>query len=172
MNYSGNEKEILETFEKYINEVTPILNFFQLENIQSIINQKPNLIKHHLKRHFIKMFDLYIASTRLVTTNDNYNLPNEAKIIIRSMFEHLINFYYIYIDTDKTEIRTQRFFDYSSDISPFGLIYDLYDRLEKKTTMSEVEEKIYELVKQENKITDYTTKRNDFKQKYKIKKRQ
>lgn len=162
--YIGNEKQI-------INELFSLSNVyytnaeFEKEEQQNIINNYSDNIQWYSRSSYLKMFNLFRSVIKLA------DYPNEAKIIIRTMFEHLINFYYVFENTSEIDKKIERFYDYQYDITPSYFLYETYKRLEDKKAKNNQNLDEYEddlLIKSKNEVNQHNVedKRTNFIKKY------
>lgn len=114
----------LSFFDLYIKNELNI--YFQTEKIQNKINQFDYNIKIYAKCHYIKSHNLILSLFLLARGVDNYKLPDEAKIIFRSLFEHLLNYMYIF-SKDNDDEKNELIEDYNLffDVQQFKFIYHI-----------------------------------------------
>lgn len=106
--------EYVEFFNNYIVKV--IYKYFESEEVQKKISSyDSNRKRKYLVQHFIKTYNLLIAIILLAYGNNVMKLPDEAKIIFRSLFENILNFMYISSqDSEEKQIKLiEQFYDYA-----------------------------------------------------------
>lgn len=168
----ADKSNIQRCFHEYIilfNEEmnNSLFNYFKSEEINDKINKKDHGQKIYLKMHFIKTFNLLFSILTLCSGGKNRILPDEAKIVFRSLFEHIMNFLYIFTrDTneetnklikrfdDFTNIALNRYFiDYKSDWNN-GYI----DKNEKQKLIHKQVEETYKNLKLGELVSNYKEK--------------
>ena len=142
---------------------------FQKKSFQENINKKPNEIKFFLKESFIKSYNLSLGIIHLSAGAGKYILPDEAKVLLRCLFEHISNYIYIFISNDEKKVigLIKRFNDYS-DVMRFKHLYDYKlnwdkNKINKDEITTEIYNKVKLLIEQYdiiNKIDNYKTKYN------------
>lgn len=170
------EKQISEHINNYIKLFNDgikdtLFSYFQSKEIQHLINQKPDEIKIYLKKHYIKTFNLSLSTLLLSVGVSFYILPDEAKIIFRSLFEHVINFLYIFsFDTEEESIQLiRRFNDYRviADFKPIEQF--LKNWQDSNINENERTQIMYELYNKIYKEKNVESLKNDYQQKYNCK---
>ena len=148
-----------------------IFRYFRNEEINSEINKKEHLQKIYLKMHFIKTFNLLYSTLNLCAGDKYHIFPDEAKIIFRSLFEHIMNFMYIFSRNTDEEINNliKRFYDYTN-ISLNRYFIDYKSDWDKSfIPRNEVQTEIYKQVEKTYINLKLNKLVNDFKSKYNTK---
>lgn len=115
--------EYIQFFNIYISDT--IYKYFESDDIQQKIHSyDDNIKKKYLRQHFIKTYNLLIAIFILAYGNNVRQLPDEAKIVFRSLFENILNFIYIFSHNEaKEQIKLiKQFYNYTE------LAYSNYQR--------------------------------------------
>lgn len=165
MSETNVEKVFLELLTFSNEAINPVFyELFQGESVKTQINKKGEEEQYFLRVHFIKTFNLHLAITALFGL-ENYPLPDEAKIILRSLFEHISNFFYIYLhDEDEKKTLINRFFAYQNLVSRFSFFNQQLRDLQnpENDTQKELLAELQELDRNIN----FSKKEKEFKEKY------
>ncbi len=156
-------------FNKHI---TVLFQNYLSKEVYELISKRGNIQDTFLKLHYIKTFNLLISIFRLCSPAIGKTLPDEAKIISRSLFEHISNFLYIYSHDTADEINKLiiRFGDYGTYIAQHRYAIDYMKEI---NLYQSIEDDGIKLLTQ--KVTDYYDKYNikenieEYKNKHKTK---
>lgn len=121
------EKILLDSYFNFFDtHIKDLTKFFQTNEIQNKINQLDSLIKIYMKSHYVKSHNLILSLFLLARGINEYKLPDEAKIIFRSLFEHILNFMYIFSkDNDDEKIKLIQEYNNFFKIQPFKFAYNM-----------------------------------------------
>lgn len=121
---------------------------------------------HYINLSYIKMVCLFNSS--LILTSKKY--PDEARIILRSMFELMITFKYIFLGDESLQVeKLKRYFDYIKLVAPFLTPYKTKNIYCNSESSIKNHSEICEFVFEEFKKFDIEDKIKKFKLKYQIK---
>ncbi len=169
--YEGETQDILKDFTALYTRAENLMKSFEKQEQQDILKKLPKEIKHYLRASFLKMFNLFTATHKLIS--GELPLPNEAKSIVRSMFEHCFNFSYIMnsaaegeqIEEEQIE-KIKRFFKYQEDIEPFNYAYKSRNSLAKQDSMNPKDKEFLEYLNDCITENSVEKKRGEYIQKY------
>lgn len=128
------------------------------DEIMTLINKRGEPQDIFMKVHFLKTYHLLLSIFRLCSPVLGITFPDEATILLRSLFEHISNFMYIYSHGTNEEVDNliNRFFDYGINIAQHKYAYDFSKDLEDFSSL------------QSNEIKRLTNEVNDYLKKYKV----
>ena len=143
-------------FNEYIHGI--LFKNYLSDEISILISKRDITQDTFLKVHFLKTNHLLFSIFRLCSPVLGITFPDEATILLRSLFEHISNFLYIYSHDTKEEIDNliNRFFDYGINIAQHKYVYDYNKDLEDFSLL------------QSNEIKILTNEVNEYLKKYKV----
>lgn len=135
-----NIKEHVDFFNSHINKV--LFAKFLGNEMQNLIDDFERPTSTYLKQHTMKTFNLLTSIIVLATANEYKPFVDEGKIIFRSLFENIINFFYIFSKEKLERINLiNRFYDY------IPIAYNHYARnIINENNPRITEQKIYKIV--------------------------
>lgn len=166
----ANEDDILSHFIELRNDLIYASKFVEENN--DLISKRNKYIRKYIVQSSQKMAE-FALSIYILMENESISFPYEAKIIARSMFEHLFDFMYIFYEDESTKkilpestSLIKRFYDYQKRCTFFYKHYEVLDKLANETSLSDIQNKHLKQLKKLNRKINFRTKINTYKNKY------
>lgn len=112
---------------------------YSSKEIMALISNRGEPQDTFMKVHFLKTYHLLLSIFRLCSPVLGMPFPDEANILLRSLFEHIANFLYIYSQDSHKKINNliHRFFDYGINVAQHKYAIDYYNDMQEYSNIDD-----------------------------------
>lgn len=148
-------------------------DYFAEQEFQAIINRECNAYeKIYVKSHIIKTINIYASILLLNENKIGARFIDESKILLRSLYEHVLNLIYIWLTANESERekKINQFYDYAKNVLPYLYYTEQLNELEQVQIRNEIQEELFQEICEIKEETNFDKRIKEHKEKYNLQK--